>query len=55
MFEQFSLWMLKQGQRGQGLAEYAIAILVIVIVAWAAAEVLGVNISAFITGVAGHF
>ncbi|HFC10131.1 MAG TPA: Flp family type IVb pilin [Chloroflexi bacterium] len=56
MSERMLLWMLKhKAQRGQGMAEYGIAIAAVVIVVWAAMKVLGVNISGFITGIASHF
>ena len=56
MSERILLWMLKhKAQRGQGMAEYGIGLAAVVIVVWAAMKVLGVNISSFISDVAGHF
>jgi len=54
--DEFRLWWLKHNkQKGQGLAEYGIALAAVVIVVWAAMKILGVDISAFITDIAGHF
>jgi len=55
MMKKKSLFLFAPNERGANMAEYAIVMAAIVLVGWTAMKVLGVNISDFIQGVAGHF